>query len=287
MSATEPTPELFRRRLITPEGVDLRIGLGSASQRAGAFLLDFAIIMAVMIGLSIACLIVARYSRGLSQGAVQVLWLIGFFALRNGWFLAFELGPRAATPGKRVFGLRVTARNGGRLTADALFARNAMREIEVFLPLTFLLANANGIDAVLVALGVVWSGVFALFPLFNRDRLRAGDLVAGTWVIRQPKRRLSSELTAQTRTDPRFAFEPHHVQAYGAAELQVLEGVLRNGERRAVRLVADRIRRKIGWVQGAEETDLAFLSAYYAALRARLEAGLLLGRRRRDKHDVG
>jgi len=34
-----------------------------------------------------------------------------------------------------------------------------------------------------------------------------------------------------------------------------------------------------------DETDLAFLSAYYAALRGRLENRLLFGHRRRDKFD--
>ena len=277
----------FTRELVTPEGVDLGVTLASASERAGAFLLDAAAIVGVMIALTLLCLLVARISRGASLAAVGVLWLLGFFVLRNGWFLAFELGPRAATPGKRAFGLRVAARHGGRLSADALFARNAMREIEVFLPLTFLVANAGGVDALIAASGVLWTGVFALFPLFNRDRLRAGDLVAGTWVVRDPRRKLTRELASpELRRDPRFAFEPVQLQAYGVAELQVLEGVLRGQDRRAIRTVAERIRAKIDWRQGPEENDRAFLDAYYAALRARLEAGLLLGRRRRDKHDA-
>src|SRR3954453_8457429 len=103
--------------------------------------------------------------------------MLGFFLMRNGWWVLFELGGGAATPGKRMFGLRVAARNGGRITADAILARNAMREIEVFLPLTFLTMQGRGVDAWIVLLGLVWSGIFALFPLFNRDRLRVGDLV--------------------------------------------------------------------------------------------------------------
>jgi hypothetical protein len=135
--------------------------------------------------------------------------------------------------------------------------------------------------------GLLWTGVLAFFPLFNRDRLRAGDLVAGTWVVRQPRRRLSADLAATPLVgDPRFAFTPDQLQAYGVAELQVLEDVLREPDRRALKLVANRIRAKIGWAQGREETDRAFLDAYYSALRARLEASLLMGRRRRDKHDA-
>ena len=264
--------------------MDLRITLASAGERAGAFLVDAVAIVGVMILASLACLVLMRVSPRGGRSAAAVVWLLGFFLLRNGWFLGFELGPRGATPGKRAFGLRVAARHGGRLTADALFARNAMREIEVFLPLTFLIVRAQGIDAVIAGLGLIWAGVFTLLPLFNRDRLRAGDLVAGTWVVRDPRRSLTAELTAPRR-DGRFAFEPQHLTAYGVAELQVLEDVLRSHDRRALRIVAERIRAKIGWTMGPQETDRTFLDAYYLALRERLEANLLMGRRRRDKHD--
>ena len=286
MSLADPVPAEFRRELVTPEGVDLRIGIATAGQRAGAFLLDAVIIVAALVALTIACVVV--FGALHAQGAQWVLaiWLIGFFLLRNAWFLGFELGARAATPGKRVFGLRVAARHGGRLTADAVFARNAMREIEVFLPLTLLVVGRSGVDAVLTVFGLLWTGVFVFFPLFNRDRLRVGDLVAGTWVVLQPRRRLDADLATAGAADDRFAFMPEQVDAYGVAELQVLEEVLRNSDRRALRLVAERIRTRIGWRRGAEEADRAFLEAYYAGLRARLEAGLLRGRRRRDKHDT-
>ncbi len=286
MSIADAVPAELRRELITPEGVDLRLGLASAGQRAGAFLLDAAMIGAAMGLMTLVCVLVGL---ALHRAAIQwivVLWLLVFFLLRNAWFLGFELGARAATPGKRAFGLRVAARQGGRLTTDAVFARNAMREIEVFLPLSFLAAGRGALDALLVGFGLLWTGVFVFFPLFNRDRLRVGDLVAGTWVVLQPKRKLDADLAAATIADDHFAFKPEQIDTYGVAELQVLEEVLCLSDRRALRLVAERIRVKIGWRRGAEESDRAFLSAYYAALRARLEAGLLRGRRRRDKHDI-
>ncbi len=283
----DPERQRFARELVTPEGVALHITLASGSERAGAFLLDAVIIVAVLGAATALCGWVASATHGRSLSLIGVIWLLGFFVLRNGWFLGFELDARAATPGKRVFGLRVAARHGGRLTADALFARNAMREIEVFLPLTFLVVSGGGVDAVMAALGLLWTGVFALFPLFNRDRLRVGDVVAGTWVVRDPRRALSADLARTGLAyDPRFVFAAAQLQAYGVAELQVLEDVLRGQDRRAVRVVAERIRARIGWMQGPEETDRAFLDVYYSGLRARLEAGLLQGRRRRDKHDA-
>lgn len=277
------------RELVTPEGVDLRIRLASAGQRAAAFCIDIAIVIVALAALTLAALALSLATAGASRGesfkAGAVIWLVGFFVLRNGWFLGFELSPRAATPGKRVFKLQVAARNGGRLTADALIARNAMREIEVFLPLSFLAVNAQGVDGWTVLLGLAWTGVFALFPIFNRDRLRVGDLVAGTWVVRRPQRRLLADLTEMRTTAP-FAFTDAQLDAYGVKELHVLEDVLRQNSRAAVQAVAERIRGKVGWAQRPQETDGAFLDAYYAALRARLESRLLIGRRRLDKHDV-
>jgi uncharacterized RDD family membrane protein YckC len=173
------------RAMVTPEGVDLELKL--ASERAAAFLIDAAIIVGVLIAFSIVVGVIGVVTRLAVMAIVMVIaWLLGFFVLRNFYFIFFELRPGAATPGKRMVGLRVAARNGGALTADAVFARNAMREIEVYLPLSFLLKHGAGVDGFIIAAGLIWCGVFALFPLFNRDRLRVGDFVAGTWVVGRP-----------------------------------------------------------------------------------------------------
>ena len=36
-----------------------------------------------------------------------------------------------------------------------------------------------------------WVALFLLFPFFNRDRLRAGDIIAGTWVVERPRTKLA------------------------------------------------------------------------------------------------
>ncbi|HEV2651042.1 MAG TPA: RDD family protein, partial [Rhizomicrobium sp.] len=168
------------RELITPEGVDLRIVLASASERASAFLLDAVFIVLSLMAMTLLLLGLAFVLGFSSLEYLGTLWLLGSFFLRLFYFTAFELTPRAATPGKRMLGLRVAARDGGALTADAVFARNAMRELEVFLPLTFLVAQREAIDAMIYAFALIWCAIFVLFPLFNRDRLRIGDIIAGT-----------------------------------------------------------------------------------------------------------
>jgi uncharacterized RDD family membrane protein YckC len=274
------------RQLITPEGVDLRLELAEASERASAFLLDLVIMVGILVGITIVTALAAWAGKFKTAEPMMVIWLLLYFLLRNAYFIGFELRTGAATPGKRALGLRVATRNGGRLTADAVIARNALRELEFYIPLSFLLAGPREqVDAWMTLAGIVWSGVFLLFPLFNKDRLRVGDLVAGTWVVKAPKRRLAPDMaTEQTLSRP-FVFTTPQVEAYGVMELQVLEDVLRRADRDTVKAVAQRIRKKIAWTPAGDEGDREFLDAYYTALRRRLEAGLLFGRRRKDKHD--
>jgi uncharacterized RDD family membrane protein YckC len=274
------------RSLVTPEGVDLKLRLGDAGERAGALMIDLGIMLGVLIAFSLLAALALLGSGGKGWQVIGTAGLLVFFILRNLYFVLFELTPGAATPGKRAMGLRVAARNGGRLTADAIFARNAMREIELYLPLSFLVSSGDQVSAWINLAGLVWCAVFVLFPLFNRDRLRVGDLVAGTWVVKAPSRKLAPDLVETSRPSVgRFKFSQAQLDAYGVKELHVLEDVLRRYEIKTIALVAARIRLKIGWNAAPDESDGDFLAAYYAALRGRLESRLLLGKRRKDKHD--
>ena len=194
---SERSSILSQRSFVTPEGVDLQLSIGSASQRVAAFLIDAAIIVVTLI-VGTLVLALAGLGSGSMGGAemVAVVWLLSFFLLRNFYFAGFEMTAAAATPGKRLMGLRLAARDGGRLTAQAVFARNAMRELEVFLPLSLLFGpTAGGVDGWMSLIALLWSGIFVFFPLFNRDRLRVGDIVGGTWVVQTPKRKLLRDMS--------------------------------------------------------------------------------------------
>jgi len=269
----------LRRSFITPEGVDLKLELASAGARAGAFMIDAMIMITILI---VATIILGLLAIGGGGEPIAVIWLIGFFVLRNGWFILFEMGGRGATPGKRLMGLRVVARDGARLTGPAVMARNAMREIELFLPLSFLGARAaeGTADTFLTIFSLLWSGTFLFFPLFNRDRLRLGDIIAGTWVVQTYRSKLSADLVGSAPATRR-TFSDAALNLYGIYELQTLEEVLRNGQPEALATVARIIREKAGMPN--EGDDYGFLSDYYAALCTRLEAGLMVGRRRESK----
>ena len=276
------------RRLITPEGVDLRLVLGEAGGRAGAFLLDLLfIVLALVAGLLLIALTAAAMGLPRSWEVSGVLGILFFFFLRSFYFPAFEMGPRAATPGKRIMGLRVAARDGRQLGPAAIIARNAMREVELFIPLGFVFYPAmSGVDGWIRLAGLVWCGIFVLFPLFNRDRLRPGDLIGGTWVIEAPKRKLIDDLAGgeDAQAEGAYAFTTAELDAYGIKELHVLEDVLRAKDDEAMAAVAERIRAKIGRAQKLGEDDARFLAAYYAGLRKRLEERMLFGVRKADKH---
>lgn len=280
-----------RRRLVTPEGVDLSLGLATGGQRVGAFLIDLMTMVVALIVLTLLALWIISAGGIGGDGAAQtiaaVIWLLGFFIIRNGYFIILEGGRRAATLGKRATGTRVVARNGERLTIESVIARNLTREIEIYLPLSYVFyaLGSSGTDHPLLGwLAAGWLLLFLFFPLFNKDRLRIGDLLAGTWVVSIPKRRLSYDLSAHMA--PRangLHFTPEQLDAYGVYELQTLERVLREGQWETVQLVAGTIRHKINHWEPAHDYD--FLTAYYAATRARMERGLLFGKRRATKFD--
>jgi len=276
-----------RRHLVTPEGVDLQIELADVGARIGAFAIDLVIITLTLIAAAYALASMSIYNDDLAI----IIFVLLAFLLRSFYFTLFELGRRAATPGKMALKIRVAARGKARLSAASVFARNALREIGFFLPIGFLFGiGAGGVDGWMSLLASIWAGIFLFFPLFNRDRLRVGDLVAGTWVVRSPRPMLAADLI--TTDEPanqaifaKFAFTPAQIDAYGIKELHVLEDVLRARDREVLADVATRIRTKIGWVWEDGESDVNFLRAYYAALRGRLESKMLMGVRREDKFD--
>ena len=283
-----------RRELVTPEGLSLPLTLASRGARAGALMLDLAIVFGALIALLLGLLALAiSFPQlgidGVPPPAVELLLvalIVTGFLARFFYFLWFELGPRGATPGKRLVGIRVAARPGragtaARLTAEAVIARNLLRDVEVFLPLSFLLSGGWS-DGVVGIAAAVWLAVFVLFPFFNRDALRAGDLVAGTWVVEAERTRLARALSLNAPPPSEYRFGAAELAVYGEHELQVLEGLLRTGNQEALREVTEVICRKIGWQPGTGD-ERAFLEAFYAALRAHLEKGLRFGRRKKDK----
>jgi uncharacterized RDD family membrane protein YckC len=275
------------RGLQTPEGVPIQLELASVGDRLVAAMLD--IFLMNTLGLVLFILVILTGGRGRFELASAVL-LVVFFLVRCFYFPIFELRWRGQTPGKRATRIRVISRTGGALTARSAVARNVLRELELFQPLAILTAPAavaGGFPPWLGLVAGLWVVVFAALPLVNKDHLRAGDLVAGTLVVRAPPMLLLDDLgAARGRTGLQFRVE--QLDIYGAFELQTLEAVLRIGNTLdnapALTAVAEQIQKRIGWTPGSDRVGpYEFLSTFYAAQRARLEQRLLLGERRERK----
>jgi uncharacterized RDD family membrane protein YckC len=141
----------------TPEGILLELRPAGLSARFYAFVLDWAIRLAILYA---AALTVAM------MGGIGIaFWLILLFALD--WFypVAFELTASGATPGKRVFKLKVVMDNGLPITPAASLTRNLLRAAD-FLPFLY--------------------GFAIVSMLLRRDCKRLGDIAAATIVVHLP-----------------------------------------------------------------------------------------------------
>lgn len=286
-------PAAQNLRIETPEGVAVTLVRGTASDRAIAFIIDMAIIMVAIIGMVLLALV------------VHSMWVIAFFislifVLRIFYFVIYEAGRRGATIGKRIMKLRVVRADGGQLTIDAVLTRNFTRELEVFLPLAFLFSHDQfwaGHSPWAKGIASLWILVIPTMPIWSRGRVRLGDLVGGTRVVRAPRALLLKDMAQRrepvwgNRAAPptELAFKAEQLSIYGIYELQVLEDVLRKktepGGKEATAAVAKRIKAKINWsdsIQG-KIADPIFLEQFYAAQRKHLEQQLLFGKRKERK----
>lgn len=271
-----------------PEGVPIRFTIATGGARVGAQLLDLILTWTA----GILFVLGVAYLNLISFNAFFTLLSLLMFLLRVPYYVLAELVWNGRTPGKRITGIRVISANGRRLTPWQIVARNVMKEVEFFTPLTLLFAAASdslGTWGIWILL--VWVSVVTIVPLVNRRRQRLGDMIAGTLVVDMPKALLLPDLTAATSRTAvdRFAFLPHHLDHYGRRELQVLEDVLRdpgNGPKSWEELgtITEAILRKIGYADPVLPSERReFLMAFYRAQREHLESRRLFGDRREDK----
>lgn len=285
----------------SPEAVALRFPLASVISRGVAFGLDLFLVGLV----TLALVIVGGTLTALSSlGGPLAFTLIGMFLVRHFYFTFFEVLWHGATPGKRWLGLRVVSRDGSGLSVDAVVTRNLLRDVELFLPLTLIVAPQQvfgNVPAWIWAPAVLWALLLMVLPLITRERLRAGDLAGGTVVVQVPTAELVADEAARTSLAPTgpgaptgpvpFRFTARQLAVYGEAELETLADLIRKIDEGRASLedqahIARTIAKKIDY-DGPEPSrePTRFLRAFYKQQRAALERQLLFGKRKASKHD--
>jgi uncharacterized RDD family membrane protein YckC len=275
------------RNLTSPEGAILTVTLATRVERLMAFTLDFTAIVCLN-----ALIFALPFNYFIKDP--KLAWTITAFmsfVVNNVYFIFFELALQGSTPGKRSARLKVVSRKGGALTPYAVAVRNFTRQFEILMPLmSMFVSEGMGIGGPVFA--AAWFLGVTLLPLWNSDRMRAGDMLAGTLVIVAPSKVLDPDLAASGpgQAKPRWSFTKGQLAIYGDYELLVLEEVLRKslrpGHEGPLFKVAHKIAAKIG---AALPPDLTvaecrdFLTDFYSAERASLEEGRLYGIRKTDQ----
>jgi len=275
--------------IITPEGVPISFELGTRFERALAFCVDIALVCLLTIVLSILFVVMTLIN--FSDGAA--LLMLGIFVVRQGYFVLFESAWSGSTPGKRLLSLRVVSRFGGALQVRSVIARNLTRDLELFLPLVAVLAPVALVGEIswwMSMLCLSWLVVISALPFFTSEWSRAGDLIAGTLVIRIPTAPLLVDEAQRSSLLP-ITFSRAQLSIYGETELETLSRLLRDAsegraEESDLRLIAQTIARKILYKSNEPEVSpLYFLRTFYKQQRMVLEKRRLKKKKKSSKAD--
>lgn len=182
-------------------GVELHLPIAGPGARAWAFVIDWHV--RVVLACAWYLLAALVYNRELSIAApldADGAWF-GFVvappaAIYFLYHFVLEIAMRGRTPGKRIAGVTLVAQDGGAPGAGALATRNVFRLIDSF-PLFY--------------------GVGLAATMLTRNRVRIGDLAAGTLLVyERPATPFLEHLS-----DAAFG------QPLGPAELEVMNDLLR------------------------------------------------------------
>lgn len=280
-------------QIITPENIPIDLPLALPLDRWSAFFIDVLILTGISI--LMGCLAYFFYIIFPFPGTVHLIiifFLLFFFLFWNGYFIYFEL-KKGTTPGKKRMNFRVVSQSGSFLPASAIYVRNLMREVEVWMPFKILMAmGIMGQEGGAILLSMGWLLFFLVYPFLDPYKRRLGDVLAGTVVIETAQTFLDRDLAKKSAKKReaqglQYNFTEKMLDVYGKEELQVLEELLRKAPAMEARdqevlfsSLVEKICRKIGWSEAPPfgQKRLDFLNQFYEAQRQFLENKLLHGK---------
>jgi uncharacterized RDD family membrane protein YckC len=147
-------------------GVDVHIRIAGPGARSLAYVTDWLIRVVLALAWYGAAAMLYNGAPSLARHPEDARWLVAVVAPAAAIYLLYHwvLEPvmRGSTPGKRLSGVRICARDGSVPAAGPLLVRNIFRLI----------------DALPIAYGV---GLLAV--MLTPERVRVGDLAAGTLLV--------------------------------------------------------------------------------------------------------
>lgn len=146
--------ELERESILGLDNIRLDLPIASVGSRSLAAFLDYALLLVVQIGWTLAVLVLEALP---GRSSAFALVIAGWFVLEWGWFAGWEIATGGRTPGKMALKVRVVTAEGGTPGAGMLLARNVPRSLDL----------------------LVGVPLMAFDPLARR----LGDRLAGTLVI--------------------------------------------------------------------------------------------------------
>jgi uncharacterized RDD family membrane protein YckC len=149
--------------LVTGEAVVLDLRPASFASRGIALLIDL-LALAAAAALVIWLLVVALDSDVLDQAASGAIGLVAFLAVLLGVPITVETVTRGRSLGKWATGLRVVRDDGGPIRARHALIRGLLAVVEIYWTL---------------------GSIALITSLVNRRGKRLGDLLAGTYVLRE------------------------------------------------------------------------------------------------------
>jgi uncharacterized RDD family membrane protein YckC len=159
--------------IATPEGLELNLTLAGPASRFVSAIVDILIQLVVLV--CAAIVLGSLGDAGFGGGGVALaVWFAISFCVITFYDVFFEVFNGGRTPGKLLNGLRVVRVSGHPVTFLTSAIRNIVRPVD-FLPSAYVLG--------------------AIVILATRKNQRIGDVVAGTLVVREPRRRGAPEAT--------------------------------------------------------------------------------------------
>ncbi len=182
--------------ILSAENVSVSVETSGLGSRLAALFIDTCLQCLVLLLLWLVLWGVSAYLVSWSSlsswlaSTLEALYYIFLFLLFFGYYFLFEWLWDGQTPGKRYLGMRVTMANGLPLSMWPALVRNTVRLVD-FLPMFY--------------------GVGSVVSMANALNQRAGDLAAGTIVVREGRREKANKPLTMREAIDKFLEAAQHV----------------------------------------------------------------------------